>query len=450
MQGRQLLLIVVDIFLGIVALYLAAAIEYGSFSTSSITTSLDQYQIILFLSVNVIAYFLLDLYGAEILFKNSSSELFVRIGSAIIVAFVILSILYFFIFHVMLGRKILLIALTLMGFLTLAWHYLFATVLQSPAMGERVLVLGSGEIADEICKLISSSLNNFILAGCHPLSHQGDSEIPLAEYLLKIAQEENITTLVVCLSERRGHFPLRDLLACKLAGIEIFDATTFYEKCLGKLMVENLTHGSFIFSEGFHLNAKRKFYKRLGDIVAASFALSVSALFLPVVALLIKMDSRGAVFFSQVRVGEGERPFHIYKFRTMQEDAESETGAVWAQDGDVRITRVGKILRKLRIDEFPQFYNVLKGDMSIIGPRPERPEFVEGLKRKIPYYSERHCVKPGITGWAQIKYRYGACEEDAYEKLRYDLYYLKHFSFFLDAFIFMETVKVMLFGKGAR
>lgn len=450
MKGKQLLLILVDLLIGVIALYGAAIVETGMFSFTAVSVTMGPYQIVLFLSVNLVAFFLLDLYGIEALFKQSSSVLLVRILAAVIAGFVLLSILYFFIFHTMFARKILLLALALVAVLSFAWHYLFGAVLHAPNMGQRVLVLGTGSLADIICNLIRTSSNNFILAGCLPLAPKGESETSLSERLLKMARSDDIAIFVVSVAERRGSFPLRDLLECKLAGITIYDAETFYEKCLGKLMVENLTPGSFIFSEGFHLEAKKKFYKRLGDIAGAMVALAVSIVFLPLIALLIRLDSRGSIFFSQVRVGEGERLFNIYKLRTMRQDAESETGAVWAKDGDGRITRVGRILRKLRIDEFPQFYNVLKGDMSLIGPRPERPEFVEELKQKIPYYSERHCVKPGITGWAQIRYRYGACEEDAYEKLRYDLYYLKHFSFYLDALIFLETVKVMLFGKGAR
>jgi exopolysaccharide biosynthesis polyprenyl glycosylphosphotransferase len=192
------------------------------------------------------------------------------------------------------------------------------------------------------------------------------------------------------------------------------------------------------------------FYKRGFDLLFALLGIILFLPLLPLLALLIKLDSPGPVFFRQTRVGEKDRHFTLYKFRTMRQDAESLTGAVWAQEDDPRVTRMGRIVRKTRFDEIPQLLNVLKGDMSFVGPRPERPEFVGQLGEKIPYYSSRHCVKPGITGWAQVRYPYGASEEDALEKLRYDLYYIKNYSLWLEFLIILETVKVVLFAKGGR
>jgi exopolysaccharide biosynthesis polyprenyl glycosylphosphotransferase len=195
------------------------------------------------------------------------------------------------------------------------------------------------------------------------------------------------------------------------------------------------------------MTSSKRFQKRTFDVVFSLLGLLLTLPFLPLVALMIKVDSRGPIFFRQVRVGELEKEFVLYKFRTMRQDAENSTGAVWAQKNDPRVTRLGKLLRKTRIDELPQLYNVLIGEMGFIGPRPERPEFVSELKKCIPYYSERHFVKPGVTGWAQIRYPYGASVEDALEKLRHDLYYIKNISLFLDVLIFIETIKVMLFGR---
>jgi len=237
---------------------------------------------------------------------------------------------------------------------------------------------------------------------------------------------------------------------CKLSGIDVLDAPSFYEEVMGKLFIEDTRPSWFIFSDGFRITALKRVYKRLFDVALSVIGLTIASPLMPVIALLIKVNSPGPVFFRQVRVGEREKNFMLYKFRTMCEDAENETGAVWAQQNDTRVTHIGNILRKTRFDEIPQLFNVMKGDMSLIGPRPERPEFVEKLKEIIPYYSERHFVKPGITGWAQVKYRYGASVEDAVEKLRYDLYYIKNLSFFLDMLIVLETVKVVLFGRGSR
>jgi sugar transferase (PEP-CTERM system associated) len=267
---------------------------------------------------------------------------------------------------------------------------------------------------------------------------------------MDVARKERAQKIVISLSERRGTLPLKDILNCKLSGIDVLDAPSFYEELTGKLLIENITPSWFIFSDGFRITPLKKSSKRISDVIFAFIGLIFALPLIPITALLIKIDSRGPVFFRQVRMGERERKFVLYKFRTMRQDAENGTGAVWTQENDPRITRLGRFLRKSRLDEIPQLFNVLKGDMSFIGPRPERPEFVEKLKEIIPYYSERHFVKPGITGWAQIKYPYGASVEDAIEKLRYDLYYIKHLSIMLDLLIVLETVKVVLFGRGGR
>jgi sugar transferase (PEP-CTERM system associated) len=255
---------------------------------------------------------------------------------------------------------------------------------------------------------------------------------------------------VVSLSERRGALPVKDMMDCKFNGISVIDAPTFYEELTGKLLLENVRPSWFIFSDGFRLSHFTMIGKRIMDIVMALLVGIAALPVLAIIPLLIVLDSPGPVLYGQQRIGQRERKFMLYKFRTMRKDAETGTGAVWARKDDDRVTRIGKVLRKTRLDELPQLYNVLKGDMSFIGPRPERPEFVNDLKKVIPYYSERHSVKPGITGWAQIKYPYGASVEDAVEKLRYDLYYLKNFSFFLDILIALETTKVVLFGRGGR
>jgi len=256
--------------------------------------------------------------------------------------------------------------------------------------------------------------------------------------------------IVVALSERRGFFPLSDVLRCKLNSIQIVDAPTLFERIQGKLMLEAITPSWFIFSQGFHRTSLFSFCKRTVDIFLSLSGLLLTLPFFPIIALAIKLDSKGPVLFSQLRVGNKEKKFLLYKFRSMRQDAEQGSGAVWAEKNDPRVTRLGKFLRNSRIDEIPQLINVLKGDMSFVGPRPERPEFVEKLKQIIPYYSKRHFIHPGLTGWAQVRYPYGASVEDAVEKLRYDLYYIKNISPFLDTLIFFETIKVVLFGRGVR
>jgi sugar transferase (PEP-CTERM system associated) len=230
----------------------------------------------------------------------------------------------------------------------------------------------------------------------------------------------------------------------------VVDAPSFYEHVTGKLFLEGINPSWIIFSDGFKVSRVRKVLKRGMDVLFATVGIILTISFLPLIALAIKLDSSGPVFYRQERVGEKERNFFLYKFRTMRADAESGTGAVWAQKNDLRVTRLGAFFRKSRIDELPQFFNILRGDMSMVGPRPERPEFVDKLKEIIPYYSERHFVKPGVTGWAQVSYPYGASVEDAMEKLRFDLYYIKNISLTFDLMIILETIQVVLFRKGAR
>ena len=267
--------------------------------------------------------------------------------------------------------------------------------------------------------------------------------------LIKIVRDHKVDKVVVALQERRGTLPLRDLLDCKFNGIVVEDSPAFYEEMTGKIPVAGLYPSSLIFSSGFKKSRLLLLTKRFLDIVASLVLLIVSLPASVATAIAIKLDSKGPVIFSQERAGEREKVFRIYKFRSMYTDAEKH-GPKWASDNDDRVTRVGRIIRKLRIDEIPQLYNILKGDMSFVGPRPERPYFVEQLKKQIPFYSERFWVKPGLTGWAQINYSYGASVEDALEKLQYDLYYIKHLSITLDIAIILQTIKVVLVGRGAR
>lgn len=264
-----------------------------------------------------------------------------------------------------------------------------------------------------------------------------------------IVKAGGVDRIVVALDERRGKFPLEQLLFCRLKGIPVDDGVSFTEQLAGKLSVENLHPSFLIFSDGFKRSEILKRAKRLFDIITSFVVLILTFPICLLVALAIKLDSRGPVFYQQERVGEDEKIFRLIKFRSMRVDAE-ENGPVWAESNDRRVTRIGRLIRKIRLDEIPQLYNVLKGEMSFVGPRPERPHFVNLLKNEIPFYSERHVVKPGITGWAQISYRYGASKEDALEKLKYDLYYIKHMSVLLDLIILFETVKIVLLGKGAR
>ncbi len=258
-----------------------------------------------------------------------------------------------------------------------------------------------------------------------------------------------IDRIIVALDERRGSLPMDELLKCRLKGIHVDDGVSFSESLLGKLSVEKLPPSSIIFSNGFRGVVVYRRIKRAIDLLASLAGLIV---FLPLcllIALAIKLDSRGPVLYRQERVGQDGCLFSLIKFRSMMVDAEKD-GPVWAVVNDQRVTRVGRWLRRLRLDEITQLINVIKGEMSIVGPRPERPYFVRELERVIPFYAHRHAVKPGITGWAQILYPYGATQEDAQEKLKYDLYYIKHLSPIMDLRIISETVKIVVLGRGSR
>lgn len=267
--------------------------------------------------------------------------------------------------------------------------------------------------------------------------------------IFHICKTGDVDRIVVALDERRGKFPLEQLLFCRLKGIQVDDGIAFTEQLAGKLSVESLHPSFIIFSDGFKRSAIFKRLKRGLDIAGSLFGLTFFSLACLIVSIAIKLDSKGPVLYRQERVGEDGKIFHLFKFRSMRMDAETN-GPVWAEKNDQRVTRVGRVIRKMRLDEIPQMFNVLKGEMSFVGPRPERSFFVDLLRCEIPFYSERHVVKPGITGWAQISYHYGASKEDALEKLKYDLYYIKHMSVLFDLMIVFNTVKIVLFGKGAR
>jgi sugar transferase (PEP-CTERM system associated) len=275
--------------------------------------------------------------------------------------------------------------------------------------------------------------------------------LPADKSLTTTAQELDVDEIIVALTERRaGSMPLRQLLDCKILGVKVYDLATHFEKRLGQIRIDFVNAGWLIFGDGFNQGALRTAIKRAFDVVFSLLLILVSAPIMLGAAIIIKLDSRGPVFYRQERVGQNGAGFMVTKFRSMRTDAEKDGQPRWASAQDDRVTRFGHIMRRLRIDELPQLFNVLKGDMSLVGPRPERPYFVEQLTQQIPYFAVRHSVKPGVTGWAQVRYQYGATVEDSQEKLQYDLYYVKNHSLFLDLVVLFETVGVVLTGKGAR
>jgi sugar transferase (PEP-CTERM system associated) len=269
--------------------------------------------------------------------------------------------------------------------------------------------------------------------------------------LPEMARKLGVEEIVVALTERRaGSMPLRQLLDCKVSGTKVYDLNTHFEKTLGQIRVDYLSASWLIFGDGFNQGAWRTAVKRVFDIFCATLLILASSPLMLAAAIAIKLESQGPALYRQERTGLNGRAFSIAKFRSMRIDAEGDGKPQWAQANDNRVTRVGQFIRRVRIDELPQLFNVLRGDMSLVGPRPERPFFVEQLTQEIPFYALRHSVKPGVTGWAQVRYPYGATVEDSQEKLQYDLYYVKNHTLFLDLVVLMETVGVVLTGKGAR
>jgi exopolysaccharide biosynthesis polyprenyl glycosylphosphotransferase len=252
------------------------------------------------------------------------------------------------------------------------------------------------------------------------------------------------------MEDRRGALPSRDLVRLRVQGVEVEDAETTLAALTGRVWLGSVRPSWFVFSGGFRRSAITVVMKRAIDLAGGVLGLALSAPLMVLVAIAIRLDSRGPIFYRQIRVGLGDRPFEILKFRSMCPGAEADSGPRWSQEADQRITRVGRILRKYRLDELPQFINMIRGEMSLVGPRPERPVFVEQLREEILFYDERHSVRPGVTGWAQVEYKYGSSREDAYRKLEYDMFYLKNMSLFFDAAILVRTVRIVLFGHGGR
>lgn len=382
--------------------------------------------------------------------------MFSRLAVAVMLAFFILSTIYYAIPALFIGRGFLSISLLFFALFHSLLHSVLKTFDKDSLSKERILVYGAGEIAESVEKLVSSTARGgytflgYILPEGEAISVPKHKVLGAAEKLEKLVETSRPHTLVISVVDKQAELPVRKLLGCKIKGVKIFDTATFFERFTGKLLLEEIQPNNFVFSNGFQLSRMMRILKRSLDIALASLGLILCAPFFPLLAVAIKLDSPGSIFYTQIRVGENDKPFKIYKLRTMRTDAELENGAVWAAEQDSRVTRLGRFLRKTRLDEVPQFYNILRGEMSMVGPRPERPEFVEELNARIPFYSKRHIVKPGLTGWAQVSYSYGASEDDAREKLRYDLYYIKNYSMVFELLILLETIKVVCFWRGGR
>jgi len=402
------------------------------------------------------AFYLFDLYDFIVMFDRR--ELVLRLVQALGLAWIALALLFYAYPQLMLGRSISLIALPLAIALMVGWRITIHWFLGHPDFGERILIVGSGDLAVEVAREVLARPD----AGYRIIGFVGTDEEQLGQSLInprvigmtnqleEIVKCEGIDRIVVAMGERRAQLPTDKLLKLGLSGdVSIEEGATFYERVTGRVSLDMIRPSWLIFTgrgRQVRLAAlSRSAVHRLVALIGMFLSLPIGAL----TAILIKIDSRGPVFYRQERVGKNGRPFVLTKFRSMRVDAE-KAGPLWAIKADDRTTRVGRIIRKIRVDEIPQFWNILRGEMSFVGPRPERPHFVRQLAQEIPYYEQRHLIAPGLTGWAQIKYPYGASIEDARQKLQYDLFYIKNYSLLLDGVILFETVKIILFGRGAQ
>jgi sugar transferase (PEP-CTERM system associated) len=396
-----------------------------------------------------------DIYGFRKV--RQSSEYAVRIFQALAMATLALCALFFAAPDLMLGRGVFGISLVLSCLFLITWHTIQRIYLGARAPHTNILVLGTGTLAREAVreilrhpelgiKVVGFVDDNPELVG---VSIVNPKVVGLYEDLPGLVEKHKIDRIVVGLQDRRGKLPIKELLDFKTRGVAVEEATTFYERIAGKIPIENLKPSWMVFNSGFNVSKRMLVGKRILSIVVSSLLLLLFSPIILLLMVLIKLDSEGSIFYKQERVGQDGRAFMLIKFRSMYENAETDTGPVWSTEGDGRVTRVGRIMRQIRLDEVPQLWNVLRGDMSMVGPRPERPHFVQQLAEAIPFYPLRHVIKPGITGWAQINYGYANTLEHTVEKLQYDLFYIKNMSLVLDALIIFETIKTVLVEKGS-
>jgi len=396
-----------------------------------------------------------DLYDLTVV--RTTREVFIRLLQSVGSALILIALLYLMMPWLVVADGASLPAFAIFLTSILAWRLVFNHFTRLRSFGERVLIVGTDATAQTIARQIRAQDDfGYEIVGfidedqSRVMVEVGDWRVVgTSDDIERVIERHSVDRLIVGMSDRRGRLPVRALLRSKLRGIRVEDVNTVYERLTGKLLVEDLRPSWLIFSDDYCASRWTRRSKRVFDVLLALVGLVLALPFMLLTAIAVSLESGWPVLYRQERVGENGRVFTLNKFRSMRKDAEQGT-PIWARAEDDRVTRVGRFIRKTRLDELPQLWNVLRGDMSFVGPRPERPFFVDQLAEQVPFYEQRHAVKPGITGWAQVKYRYGASFEDSLEKLRYDLYYVKHLSIPFDLTILFDTVKVVLFAKGAR
>jgi sugar transferase (PEP-CTERM system associated) len=454
MNGRATMLIGLETLLIVGSVVFCAALRLGQQEAWSIVGSADGFlKAVLIALVCQACLFYEDLYDLRIIADRR--ELIARTFHSLAVASIILATVYFLMPDLGVGQGVV-AAVALLVMATIPGSRVaFESAVRRAAPRERLIIVGTSPAAVSLATeltdrryVLGLEIVGFVTG--ESARPQGEAIRILGEVrdIPSIVRTHRIDRVVVSLADARGTLPMDRLLEMKLNGVTFDHLASIYERYTGKIAVENLRPSWLIFSEGFRTSRRVLAFKRVVDFWAALGGLLVSLPIMTIVAIAVKLTSAGPIFYHQKRVGERGEVFTLHKFRSMRVDAESSSGAVWSRDGDERVTPIGRFLRQMRLDELPQLWNVMRGDMSLIGPRPERPEFVLQLTQAIPYYGQRHVVKPGLTGWAQVRYAYGSSVEDSMEKLQYDLFYIKNMSLIMDAVIMLSTVKTVLSRRG--
>ncbi len=446
---RMLVLLIGEALIVWTSFLLGAWYAFGADSYIELFYQNGLFKISLLTLLVLLCSYGLDLY--DIARLNTKGELYFRLLMLPGVMAFILAGVAWVRPNYLLGSGSSTVGLIILTVALIGWRLAFTWLAQLPILVERVYVLGTGERAQ---RLVQGFRQNPEI-GVEIASWTGkmDGAVTsdsVAAHLMEVVHKQGVHRVIVAMPDRRGTIPMQELLDLRMHGVKIEEATSWLEKISGKIEVESLYPSWLVFGEGFRRSNVFMLIRRALSLVISLIGLILAAPLIPFIILAIKFDSRGPAFYTQTRVGKNGRLFKVWKFRTMRQDAEAASGPKWAGNGDPRVTRVGKFLRASRLDEIPQLWCVLKGDMAFVGPRPERPEFIEMLSKEIPYYGVRHVVRPGLTGWAQIKYKYGSTIEDAREKLQYDLFYIKNASIGLDLLIMFQTVKTVLLRRGAQ
>jgi len=438
----------------ILALYLRLGIEGSIYELNDKN---GWYKIIIAVLLSLLILYFYDLYDYTVM--SNRRELMLRLVQAIGIAWALLAFLFYLVPPLMIGRGVSIISVPLVLVLLITWRVLIHLLTGHPEIGEKILVVGTGKAAEDTAEAVWKRRDaGYRIAGFVTENGSKPKNLPEKMNLLgssdnleTVIRNEKINRVVIAVRERRGTFPTEALLRMSLAGdVDIEECTSFFERVTGKVNIEMVRPSWLIFAGRKRDTRLKVFIREAIHRSLALIGLTVSFPVAVLTAILIKLESKGPIFYKQERVGKNGRIFEVIKFRSMRTDAEADGKPVWATADDDRTTKVGRIIRKIRVDEIPQFWNIIKGEMSFVGPRPERPHFVAQLAEEIPFYDHRHLVAPGLTGWAQIKYPYGASVEDARQKLEYELYYIKNQSLALDLVIIFETVKTVLFSKGGR